>query len=88
MVDLTALAVEHPARADEIRKLIPAMEMMGRLGAKSSTVKNAGAADGSTATVFETVTSLADFRTVRVIARGGMGVVYEAVQISSTAEWH
>jgi len=56
--------------ADAVRRLIPALEAMGRLRQSAPPVG------------FEAGRTLGDFRTVRVIGRGGMGVVYEAVQVS------
>jgi serine/threonine protein kinase/tetratricopeptide (TPR) repeat protein len=76
-LDLGRLLAEHPDYADELRRLLPAVGLLGDLSRSREAVASAAplgpaAADGT----------LGDFRIVREVGRGGMGVVYEAEQIS------
>lgn len=77
-VDLSAVLREHSEHADELRALLPALAALGDLSGSAG----AGGmvfpitADGSASG------TLGDFRLVREIGRGGMGIVYEAEQIS------
>jgi eukaryotic-like serine/threonine-protein kinase len=73
-VDLEACAREHPECAERIRRLLPAVEMLADLGRLS--VKTAIRGTEPSAGV------LGDFRLLREVGRGGMGVVYEAEQRS------
>ena len=66
--DVEAYAADHPALAAEIRNLFPTLAAIEQLGADIAP----GAAPKQ----------LGDFRIVCEIGRGGMGVVYEAVQLS------
>ncbi|MHB8863698.1 MAG: WD40 repeat domain-containing serine/threonine protein kinase [Pirellulaceae bacterium] len=76
-VDIEDYVVRWPRHADELRQLLPAMQMMARL--KLEARPAALAADSEPGEVNE---ALGDFRLMREIGRGGMGVVYEAQQLS------
>jgi hypothetical protein len=77
---LTEIIAAHPELADEIRSLFPALVEMEQAGSV------VGSATGSAllrapleGARFE---SLGDFRIIREVGRGGMGIVYEAIQES------
>lgn len=61
----------HPELADDIRSLFPAMIELEQAKAVAGPASNA-----------PPVTHLGDFRLLREVGRGGMGVVYEAEQVS------
>ena len=63
----------HPQYADELAELLPAASVMAAIG---SELKRNRLVDA------ELPHALGDFRIVREIGRGGMGIVYEAVQLS------
>ena len=71
----------HPDLADEIRDLFPALLMMEDLGESSGGTTGSRAADTGLA-VAARLDRLGDYRILREVGRGGMGVVYEAEQES------
>jgi serine/threonine protein kinase len=78
--DLQAHIRAYPQYAEQLRRLLPALHMLADLG--RSVVAGAACAVPVAAPSEEAVGTLGDFRLVREIGRGGMGVVYEAEQIS------
>ncbi|HEV3344357.1 MAG TPA: protein kinase, partial [Pirellulales bacterium] len=69
---ISEYARRHPDLANDIRDLFPSLAMMEEAGGFSAT--------GATAA--SVPDRLGDYRIVREVGRGGMGVVYEAVQES------
>jgi hypothetical protein len=71
---------KYPELADEIRELFPALVAIEQFGTGSAEATGpVSAQPGTTGPIPE---RLGDYRIVREIARGAMGIVYEAVQES------
>jgi serine/threonine-protein kinase len=74
-------AAAHPDLADEIRRLFPALLLMEDL--KPASGDATGSFDAAAVVVRGArLERLGDFRVLREVGRGGMGVVYEAEQES------
>src|SRR5262245_62065030 len=75
-IDPDELARAHPQHAEQLRRLLPAVQvlaLMERSAVTGTFPPNEGDPLAGT---------LGDFRLIREVGRGGMGIVYEAEQIS------
>ena len=79
-IDLAALREAWPEHFERLQGVLPALQAMAELG--HSPADPTLAAPTEERQTGEPLRELGDFRIVREIGRGGMGVVYEAEQIS------
>jgi eukaryotic-like serine/threonine-protein kinase len=77
---LSEYAEKYPELADQIRELFPALLAMEELGSKADQATGPYGIGAEFASPMPE--RLGDYRILREIARGGMGIVFEAVQES------
>jgi serine/threonine-protein kinase len=79
-VDLDDYLARCPGHEERLRRLLPALEVLDGLPPSSASDRLVTSGEGVAATAMPS--TLGDFRLVREVDRGGMGVVYEAEQRS------
>jgi WD40 repeat protein/serine/threonine protein kinase/tetratricopeptide (TPR) repeat protein len=77
---LKEYAERHPELAAEIRQVFPAMALMENIALVDESLEGDAAGHGPQPAA--PLQQLGDYRLVREVGRGGMGIVYEAEQVS------
>ena len=72
----------HPELAAEIKEVFPAMAMMENIAVADSSLEGDDAEKKPVKPAEVALKRLGDYRIIREIGHGGMGVVYEAEQVS------
>lgn len=82
--EVEQLLNEYPQFADRLRVLLPAMRLLANVGKFEHSPLRAQGIEGFTDGVHNDLNTcqISEFRILREIGRGGMGVVYEAEQMS------
>ncbi len=75
-------ASKYPEHAELIRSVFPSIAMVERVSNRAEQHQKSGPGRAVAFGTHGVPESLGDFRLVREIGRGGMGVVYEAIQLS------
>jgi serine/threonine protein kinase len=76
-IDFDRLVAEHPAVADQLRSCLNTLRLAAEVEGDAEADPLSGPEDGAPPDM-----RLGDFRLLRPIGRGGMGIVYEAEQLS------
>lgn len=79
-IDLKSLAEQYPQYSEQIEQLLPSMQLLVNTGATPVEASQLSEPIAPSDELRPHV--LGDYRIIREIARGGMGVVYEAEQVS------
>src|SRR5262249_25653639 len=77
VVDLDAVLRDHPEHAERLARLLPALRLLADVSRSRPDGILAATDDADVAPGM-----LGDFHILREVGRGGMGIVYEAEQIS------
>ncbi|HEY7156911.1 MAG TPA: protein kinase [Gemmataceae bacterium] len=77
-VNVAEYLTRYPELADRLRPLLAALDLLAQLSSSAASARS----PGRTVVGEEMGGTLGDFRLLREVGRGGMGLVYEAEQVS------